>query len=46
MQLGVAFKASRAGVVTGVRFYKAEENTGTHTVSLSKTDGTGLPPRQ
>ncbi len=42
VQLGVAFKPNRGGVVTGVRFYKGEDNTGTHTVSLSKTDGTRL----
>ena len=37
--LGVAFKADQAGWVTGVRFYKAQANTGTHVGALWTTGG-------
>ncbi len=40
--LGVKFRASVAGSVTGVRFYKAAANTGTHVGSLWAADGTLL----
>ena len=40
--LGVKFQASVAGSVTGVRFYKASANTGTHVGSLWAADGTLL----
>ena len=42
VQLGVAFKADSPGNITGVRFYKAGQNGGTHTIALWKADGTQL----
>ncbi len=42
VELGVKFRADRAGTVTGVRFYKSAANTGTHTGSLWAADGTRL----
>jgi Domain of unknown function (DUF4082) len=38
----VKFQASVSGSVTGVRFYKASTNTGTHVGSLWASDGTLL----
>ncbi len=40
--LGLHFKSSVNGVITGVRFYKATANTGTHVARLWKTDSTVL----
>ncbi|MFF4774286.1 DUF4082 domain-containing protein [Microtetraspora fusca] len=40
--LGVKFKATTAGTVTGIRFYKGANNTGTHTASLWTIDGRQL----
>ena len=40
--LGVAFTADRSGQVTGVRFYKAAANTGTHIGTLWSSSGTSL----
>jgi len=42
VNLGVRFQSSQAGWVTGVRFYKAPANTGTHIGSLWTADGTLL----
>ncbi len=42
VKLGVAFKADSPGNITGVRFYKAGQNSGTHTIALWKADGTQL----
>ena len=42
VKLGIAFKADSPGNITGVRFYKAAQNSGTHTIALWKTDGTQL----
>ena len=42
VELGVKFKADTFGVVTGVRFYKAAGNTGTHIGTLWAADGTKL----
>ena len=42
VELGVKFRSDVAGTVTGVRFYKAAANTGTHTGSLWSADGTRL----
>lgn len=42
IELGTAFTPSVDGVVTAVRFYKGEGNTGTHTGSLWTDDGTLL----
>ncbi|WP_162605809.1 DUF4082 domain-containing protein [Jiangella aurantiaca] len=39
VELGTAFIPSRDGVVTAVRFYKGQGNTGTHTGSLWNTNG-------
>ncbi len=42
VNLGVSFTASTGGLVTGVRFYKAATNTGTHVGSLWSANGTQL----
>jgi hypothetical protein len=42
IELGVKFKADVDGTVTGVRFYKAAANTGTHTGSLWSVGGARL----
>ena len=42
VELGVKFRSDVAGSVTGVRFYKAAANTGTHTGSLWSASGTRL----
>ncbi len=42
VELGVKFKADFNGSATGVRFYKAAGNTGTHIGSLWTTSGTRL----
>jgi hypothetical protein len=42
VELGMKFKTDFAGSVTGIRFYKASTNTGTHTGSLWNTAGTRL----
>lgn len=42
VELGVKFRSSVAGQVTGVRFYKASTNRGTHTGSLWSANGTRL----
>ncbi|MBE1466941.1 DUF4082 domain-containing protein [Kibdelosporangium phytohabitans] len=42
LELGVKFQSGAAGYVRGVRFYKGVGNTGSHTGSLWKTDGTLL----
>ena len=41
-ELGVKFTSSVAGTVTGIRFYKAPANTGTHIGSLWTAGGTLL----
>ncbi len=41
-ELGVKFRSSSAGYITGIRFYKTSGNTGTHTGSLWAADGTNL----
>ena len=40
--LGVQFQAASSGYITGVRFYKEADNTGTHTGSLWSSAGTLL----
>ncbi len=40
--LGVKFSSEVAGSITGIRFYKATTNTGTHTGSLWSASGTLL----
>ena len=42
VELGVEFKADLDGSITGVRFYKATANTGTHIGNLWTTTGTLL----
>lgn len=42
VELGLRFTAQTDGYVTGVRFYKARANTGTHTGSLWSMNGTKL----
>lgn len=39
VELGVKFQAKVAGYVTGVRFYKSAQNTGTHTGNLWDSTG-------
>lgn len=40
--VGVKFTPSADGFISGLRFYKAAANTGTHTGTLYKSDGTVL----
>ena len=42
IEVGVRFRADVAGLIRGVRFYKADTNTGTHTGSLWTNAGTLL----
>jgi hypothetical protein len=42
VQLGVKFTASQDGSITGIRFYKLADNTGTHTGTLWSSSGTQL----
>ncbi|WP_420493468.1 DUF4082 domain-containing protein [Rhizobium leguminosarum] len=42
VELGVRFQTSVAGTVSGVRFYKGSQDTGTHTGSLWSSTGTRL----
>jgi hypothetical protein len=42
VNLGVQFQASSSGHITGVRFYKETDNTGTHIGSLWSASGTLL----
>ncbi|MBP1688536.1 MAG: hypothetical protein H6Q33_4679, partial [Deltaproteobacteria bacterium] len=42
VELGVKFRASVAGTITGIRFYKGATNTGTHVGSLWTSTGTLL----
>jgi len=42
IELGVSFRADVAGSVTGLRFYKGPQNTGTHTGTLWSAAGVSL----
>ncbi|MFZ0826002.1 MAG: N,N-dimethylformamidase beta subunit family domain-containing protein, partial [Verrucomicrobiia bacterium] len=42
VELGVRFRSDVAGSITGIRFYKASANTGTHVGNLWAADGTLL----
>jgi methionine-rich copper-binding protein CopC len=42
LELGVKFTAANDGSITGIRFYKVPDNTGTHTGSLWSSAGTLL----
>ena len=41
-ELGVKFRTSRDGYITGLRFYKGSQNTGTHVGHLWSSTGTQL----
>ena len=42
VEVGTSFRATQAGAVTGIRFYKYQQNTGRHTGSLWNDRGTLL----
>ena len=42
VELGVKFQTSVAGTVSGIRFYKSSQDTGTHTGELWSSTGTKL----
>ena len=42
VELGVRFQTSVAGTVSGIRFYKSSQDTGTHTGELWSSTGTLL----
>jgi hypothetical protein len=42
IEVGVKFRSSQSGTVTGIRFYKGTSNTGTHTGNLWTSGGTKL----
>ncbi|HJU37932.1 MAG TPA: DUF4082 domain-containing protein, partial [Tahibacter sp.] len=42
VELGVKFTSDVAGSVTGIRFFKGPQNTGTHTATLWTSGGTAL----
>jgi Domain of unknown function (DUF4082)/Bacterial Ig-like domain/Bacterial Ig domain len=42
LELGVKFTADQSGFVSGIRFYKGRNNTGTHTGTLWSATGTSL----
>ncbi len=42
VELGVKFRSDVAGTITGIRFYKATANTGTHVGNLWSSTGTQL----
>jgi hypothetical protein len=42
VNLGLKFQASASGFITGIRFYKESDNTGTHVGSLWSSTGTLL----
>jgi len=42
VELGVRFRADQSGLITGIRFYKAATNTGTHVGNLWTNAGTLL----
>jgi hypothetical protein len=42
VELGVKFQASMNGTITGIRFYKGPQNTGTHVADLWTATGTLL----
>ncbi len=42
VELGMKFRVAQGGTITGVRFYKGPQNTGTHTGSLWNSTGTNL----
>ena len=42
VELGVKFRSEVDGTITGIRFYKADANTGTHVGNLWSSNGTRL----
>ena len=42
VELGVQFQATQNGTISGIRFYKEPDNTGTHTGTLWTASGTQL----
>jgi len=42
VELGVRFQTSVAGTISGIRFYKGSQDTGTHTGSLWNSTGTRI----
>ncbi|WP_313937732.1 DUF4082 domain-containing protein [Anabaena azotica] len=46
VELGVKFKSTVNGYITGVRFYKGADNTGTHIGNLWSSTGTNLATAQ
>ncbi|HEY3082936.1 MAG TPA: DUF4082 domain-containing protein, partial [Chloroflexota bacterium] len=42
IELGVKFRANQSGQITGIRFYKGAQNTGTHVGKLWSSTGTLL----
>jgi hypothetical protein len=42
VEVGLKFQSSSAGEITGIRFYKGSQNTGTHVADLWSTTGTLL----
>ena len=42
VELGMKFTSSQAGTISGIRFYKGPQNTGTHTGTLWTATGTPL----
>jgi hypothetical protein len=42
IQVGVKFRSTQAGYITGIRFYKGAQNTGTHVGKLWTSTGTQL----
>jgi PKD repeat protein len=42
VELGIKFRSDVAGTITGIRFYKASTNTGTHVGNLWSSTGTKL----
>lgn len=46
IEVGVRFRSNTDGYITGVRFYKGVQNTGTHTGNLWTADGVNLARAQ
>lgn len=42
VELGVKFRSDTSGYINGIRFYKSSANSGTHTGSLWRSNGTRL----
>ena len=42
VELGLKFRSDVAGTITGIRFYKASTNTGSHVANLWSSSGTKL----